>query len=143
MAGEVRSEVASTTAVKSVERRCAAIVVAPPSNLFSFFFRIWRGKGRKRSLFFFFQIDRPSARLICRRLPYRVVGRSLTTLALALSPLPGRQPPFHRCWLPGLLVPACCTAASLHHCTKPSTHQQSTIPASTRCTTQLHAPSGE
>lgn len=117
MAGEVRSEVASTTAVKSVERRCAAIVVAPPSNLFSFFFRIWRGKGRKRSLFFFFSDRSPvrSSHLSSAALPRRWslphYSRS-GAFSVARSPTPVSPLLAARTACAGVLH--CCISAPLH-----------------------------
>uniref|UniRef100_A0A0E0KNQ7 Uncharacterized protein n=1 Tax=Oryza punctata TaxID=4537 RepID=A0A0E0KNQ7_ORYPU len=89
MAGEVRSEAASTAAVKSEGQRSIA-----PHPLVSS------------------AADCPTASLVAPSLLslWRFLHRPVAD-------------PFHRCWLPGLPVPACCIAASLHHGTEPPSQQ--------------------
>lgn len=136
MAGEVRSEVASTTAVKSVERRCAAIVVAPPSNLFSFFFRIWRGKGRKRSLFFFFRsIARPLVSSVVGCPTASLVAPSLLSLWRFLR-CPVANPRFTAVGCPDCL---CRRAALLHLCTTAQSHQHTSNPPSQQAQDAQHS----
>lgn len=117
MAGEVRSEVASTTAVKSVERRCAAIVVAPPSNLFSFFF-FGSGEAKAGNVRCFFFSDRSpvrSSHLSSAALPRRWslphYSRS-GAFSVARSPTPVSPLLAARTACAGVLH--CCISAPLH-----------------------------
>lgn len=137
MAGEVRSEVASTTAVKSVERRCAAIVVAPPSNLFSFFFSdLERQRQETFAVFFFFRsIARPLVSSVVGCPTASLVAPSLLSLWRFLR-CPVANPRFTAVGCPDCL---CRRAALLHLCTTAQSHQHTSNPPSQQAQDAQHS----